>query len=132
MDDGYGSLFFGKHKLIPEVSPKKTVEGALGGILGCVVGYLIFALILNAFFEVKVNYIVLILLAIIISVISQCGDLIASYVKRDKGIKDYGAIFPGHGGMMDRFDSIIAVAPIILSIVLLLPENIQIFSLITT
>ena len=111
---------------------KKTVEGALGGILGCVVGYLIFALILNAFFEVKVNYIVLILLAIIISVISQCGDLIASYVKRDKGIKDYGAIFPGHGGMMDRFDSIIAVAPIILSIVLLLPENIQIFSLITT
>ena len=125
-------VFFGKHKLIPEVSPKKTVEGALGGILGCVVGYLIFALILNAFFEVKVNYIVLILLAIIISVISQCGDLIASYVKRDKGIKDYGAIFPGHGGMMDRFDSIIAVAPIILSIVLLLPENIQIFSLITT
>ena len=124
-------VFFGKHKLIPEVSPKKTVEGALGGILGCIVGYLVFALILNAFFEVKVNYIGLILLAVVISVISQCGDLIASYVKRDRGIKDYGKIFPGHGGMMDRFDSIIAVAPIILSIVLLLPENIQIFSLIT-
>ena len=93
---------------------------------------MVFALILDAFFEVAVNYIALVLLAVIISAISQCGDLIASYVKRDRGIKDYGTIFPGHGGMMDRFDSIIAVAPIILSVVLLLPENIQIFSLITT
>lgn len=125
-------VFFGKHKLIPEVSPKKTVEGALGGIFGCIVGYLVFALILDAFFEVAVNYVALVFLAVIISVISQCGDLIASYVKRDRGIKDYGTIFPGHGGMMDRFDSIITVAPIILSVVLLLPENIQIFSLITT
>lgn len=124
-------VFFGKHKLIPEVSPKKTVEGAFGGILGCIVGYVVFAVILNLFFEVSVNYLPLILLAIVISVISQCGDLIASYVKRERGIKDYGSIFPGHGGMMDRFDSIIAVAPVILIIVLLLPEDFQIFQMIT-
>jgi phosphatidate cytidylyltransferase len=123
-------VFFGKHKLIPEVSPKKTVEGAFGGVLGCIVGYVIFGVILNIFFDVTVNYIALILLAIVISVISQCGDLIASYVKRERGIKDYGSIFPGHGGMMDRFDSIIAVAPVILGIILLLPADIQIFSLI--
>lgn len=124
-------VFFGKHKLIPEVSPKKTVEGAFGGILGCIVGYVVFAVILNCFFDVTVNYIALILLAIMISAISQCGDLIASYVKRERGIKDYGCIFPGHGGMMDRFDSIIAVAPVLLGIILLLPSDIQIFSLIT-
>ena len=123
-------VFFGKHKLIPEVSPKKTIEGAFGGILGCIVGYVVFGVILNVFFDVTVNYIALILLAIVISVISQCGDLIASYVKREHGIKDYGSIFPGHGGMMDRFDSIIVVAPVIFGIILLLPSDIQIFSLI--
>ncbi len=121
-------VFFGKHKLIPEVSPKKTVEGAFGGILGCVIGYVVFGVILAQFFDVKVNYIALSLLAVGISVISQCGDLIASYVKREQGIKDYGFIFPGHGGIMDRFDSIIAVAPVIYGVVLLLPSNIQIFA----
>ncbi len=121
-------VFFGKHKLIPEVSPKKTVEGAVGGILGCVLGYVLFGVIIAAFFDVQVNYIVLTLLAIVISVISQCGDLIASYVKRERGIKDYGFIFPGHGGIMDRFDSIIVVAPVLYVIVLLLPSGAQIFS----
>ncbi len=121
-------VFFGKHKLIPEVSPKKTVEGALGGILGCVLGYVVFGMVIDNFFDVTVNYLALILLAIGISVISQLGDLIASYVKREAGIKDYGFIFPGHGGIMDRFDSILAVAPVIYGVVLLLPEGIKIFS----
>ncbi len=121
-------VFFGKHKLIPEVSPKKTVEGAFGGVLGCIVGYVVFALIIDHFFDVTVNYLILVLLAIVISVISQCGDLIASYVKRERGIKDYGFIFPGHGGIMDRFDSIIAVAPVIYAVVLLLPDAMPIFS----
>ncbi len=121
-------VFFGKHKLIPEVSPKKTVEGAFGGILGCVLGYVVFGLIIGHFFDITVNYLVLVLLAVGISVISQLGDLIASYVKREAGIKDYGFIFPGHGGIMDRFDSIIAVAPVIYAVVLLLPNGIAIFS----
>lgn len=121
-------VFFGKHKLIPEVSPKKTVEGAVGGILGCIAGYVLFGVVLAQFFDVTVNYVALILLAIGISVISQCGDLIASYVKRECGIKDYGFIFPGHGGIMDRFDSIIAVSPVIYGVTLLLPPSIQIFS----
>ena len=121
-------VFFGKHKLIPEVSPKKTVEGAFGGVLGCILGYVIFGVVIDMFFNVTVNYLALILLAVGISVISQCGDLVASYVKRERGIKDYGFIFPGHGGIMDRFDSIIAVAPTIYGVVLLLPSGIQIFS----
>ncbi len=121
-------VFFGKHKLIPEVSPKKTVEGAFGGVLGCILGYVIFGVVIDIFFDVTVNYLALVLLAVGISVISQCGDLVASYVKRERGIKDYGFIFPGHGGIMDRFDSIIAVAPTIYGVVLLLPSNIHIFS----
>ncbi len=121
-------VFFGKHKLIPEVSPKKTVEGAFGGILGCVLGYVGFGLVVDQFFDVTVNYLVLVLLAISISVVSQCGDLIASYIKRERGIKDYGFIFPGHGGIMDRFDSIIAVAPVIYAVVLLLSDSMPLFS----
>ena len=89
---------------------------------------MIFGVVIDIFFDVTVNYIALILLAVGISVISQCGDLVASYVKRERGIKDYGFIFPGHGGIMDRFDSIIAVAPTIYGVVLLLPSSIQIFS----
>ncbi len=121
-------VFFGKHKLIPEVSPKKTVEGAFGGILGCVIGYVVFALVIDHFFDVTVNYLILVLLAVFISVVSQCGDLIASYVKRERGIKDYGFIFPGHGGIMDRFDSILAVAPVIYVVTLLLSDHMPIFS----
>lgn len=115
-------VLFGKHKLIPAVSPKKTVEGALGGVLGCIIGYVAYAIILQFFFSVEVNYLVLVLLAVIISIVSQIGDLIASYVKRECGIKDFGFIFPGHGGVMDRFDSIIAVGPAIYFILLLLQD----------
>lgn len=120
-------MLLGRHKLIPEVSPKKTVEGAIGGIFGCAIGYGIYGLILEHVYSVKVHYLLLMALAILISVVSQLGDLIASYIKRERGIKDYGFIFPGHGGVMDRFDSIIAVAPVICAAVLLLPENLSIF-----
>ncbi len=119
--------FLGKRKLIPEVSPNKTVAGAFGGIVGCIVGYIVYALILQTWFEVRVNYWLLIALAAVIAVISQFGDLIASYIKRERGIKDYGFLFPGHGGVMDRFDSVIAVSPVLTAIVLLLPDNLNIF-----
>lgn len=116
--------FLGKHKLIPQVSPKKTVEGALGGILGCIVGYVMYALVLIFAFDVEVNYFYLIILAVIVSIIDQIGDLIASFMKREQGIKDFGNIFPGHGGVMDRFDSTLAVAPVILFMLQLFSMNV--------
>jgi len=119
---------FGKHKLIPKVSPKKTVEGAFGGILGCIVGFVLYGLIMQAISEVKVNYIAIILLAIVISIVSQFGDLVASYIKREREIKDFGFIFPGHGGVLDRFDSIIAVAPTIYFITYFTAYSFPIFS----
>ena len=103
----------GKHKLAPKVSPKKTVEGAFGGVLGCIAGFALYGFIIQSVSDVKVNYLAMIVLAVVISVISQFGDLVASYIKREREIKDFGFIFPGHGGVLDRFDSIIAVAPAI-------------------
>ncbi len=119
-------VLLGKHKLIPAVSPKKTVEGAVGGIFGCILGYSVYGLILDKCFDVSVNYIALLILSVVIAIVSQLGDLIASYIKRECGIKDFGFIFPGHGGVMDRFDSIIAVAPVLYGITLLLPDQLYI------
>lgn len=122
-------VLFGKHKLIPEVSPKKTVEGAFGGVLGCVLGFVIYGFVVARIHpEISVNYLMLVLLALAVSVVSQLGDLVASFVKREQGIKDFGTIFPGHGGVLDRFDSIIAVAPLIYMATLFVAKGI--FSLI--
>ena len=106
---------FGKHKLIPEVSPKKTVEGAVGGIVFAGISYIIYALIIRNFFDSSVmpNYLVMMIAGMIVAVISQIGDLIASVIKRRFGIKDYGWVFPGHGGVLDRFDSVILTAPVL-------------------
>ena len=103
-------VFFGKHKLIPEVSPKKTVEGAVGGIVGVCVAAVIFGLVMQFGFSKVPNYVILIVLAFVGGLLGMCGDLIASLIKREYGIKDYGNLFPGHGGIMDRFDSTIAVS----------------------
>jgi phosphatidate cytidylyltransferase len=113
-----GSLL-GKHKLIPEVSPKKTVEGAIGGIVFATFGSLLYGFGLDYIFEnVAVNYLVLGVCGAILAVVSQLGDLVASLIKREYGVKDYGNIMPGHGGLMDRFDSVIAVSTILLIIFL--------------
>ncbi|MBO4931617.1 MAG: CDP-archaeol synthase [Clostridia bacterium] len=106
---------FGKHKLIPEVSPKKTVEGAIGGVIFAGISYIVYALIIKNFFDSSVapNYIVMMIAGMIVSVISQIGDLIASVIKRRFGIKDYGWVFPGHGGVLDRFDSVLLTAPVL-------------------
>ncbi|MCR5404465.1 MAG: phosphatidate cytidylyltransferase [Butyrivibrio sp.] len=104
----------GRHKLVPVLSPKKTVEGAIGGSLGSVLVGLIFGYILYK--NVTRDYGVIIVLALITfagSIISQIGDLLASGIKREHNIKDYGTIIPGHGGIMDRFDSVIFVTPCI-------------------
>jgi phosphatidate cytidylyltransferase len=103
--------FLGRHKLIEDVSPKKTVEGAVGGVLFCIISFVLYSAVIGAIFDKEPQYIPLIIIAVISSVISQCGDLIASLIKRNYNMKDYSNIFPGHGGVMDRFDSIIAVAP---------------------
>ena len=109
----FTGYFFGRHKLIPTVSPKKTVEGAVGGTLiaaaafvGCGMVYA------HLYGTVRPHIFAMFICGAILSVISQIGDLIASYFKRNSGIKDYGNLFPGHGGVLDRFDSVIAVAPV--------------------
>lgn len=106
----------GKHKLIPDVSPKKTVEGAIGGSVFCAISFVIFGFAAGKVTTSSANLIEMIIAGLAISVISQFGDLIASLIKRHYGIKDYGKLFPGHGGVMDRFDSIIAIAPFLLMI----------------
>ncbi len=113
--------FFGKHKLIEKVSPKKTIEGAIGAVLGTALLFVIYALILTKL-NFGINYVNLIITAVLASVISQFGDLIASCIKRENNIKDYGYIIPGHGGILDRFDSIILVSPFIFYMALCLPS----------
>lgn len=108
---------FGKHKLIPDVSPKKTVEGSVGGILFCVLGLLLYGYIIQKIdTDVTVNYLMLGISGVFVSLVSQAGDLLMSAIKRTYGIKDYGKIFPGHGGVLDRFDSVLAVAHVLLLI----------------
>ncbi len=107
--------FFGKHKLCPNISPKKTVEGFFGGWICGVLFALLIALLWDTFFlptTVAVSYWQIAALAFVLSPLSVMGDLFASVVKRQVGAKDYGNIMPGHGGMMDRFDSLLFVAPL--------------------
>lgn len=101
-------IIFGKHKLCPSISPKKTIEGALGGIFGSLI-------LLNLFnyFVLKNNIVFVTLSVIILSIVAQIGDLFASKIKREMGIKDFSNIIKGHGGFLDRFDSIIFVTPLV-------------------
>lgn len=105
---------FGRHKLIPSVSPKKTIEGSIGGTVFCVIGCVAYRLILDNMYENLPEIWIFAVLGFVVSIVSQIGDLIFSLIKRRYGIKDYGVIFPGHGGVLDRFDSVIATAPLIL------------------
>lgn len=105
----------GKHKLCPSISPKKTVEGAVGGIAFCIISALLLGLIFKLIIipDYNVNFLALTLLGLIVAPVSILGDLSFSLIKRSLKIKDYGSIFPGHGGMIDRFDSIIFTAPVV-------------------
>ena len=105
----FTGVFFGKHKLIESVSPKKTIEGSIGGTLFCALGFVVMGIVANSF-GCNANFVFLAIGGVIISVISQIGDLIMSVIKRHYGVKDYGRLFPGHGGMLDRLDSILAVS----------------------
>ena len=109
----FAGMAFGKHKLAPLVSPKKTVEGFLGGIIGGMVGMVLFRIILFLCTEVQLNILWCIALGLVGAVMGQLGDLVFSAVKREYGIKDYGRLLPGHGGVLDRFDSVIFAAPVL-------------------
>lgn len=100
---------FGKKKLCPVVSPKKTVAGGVWGVLGCGVSFVVFGLVCNGFFNKSYSILTLAVLSVVFSIVGQTGDLAASAVKRRLGVKDFGRLFPGHGGVLDRFDSIIAI-----------------------
>lgn len=105
---------FGKHKLCSKLSPKKSKEGAVGGIAGAAILGLLFAIAMVLVTDASKSFIYkLPIICAIASVVSQFGDLIASGIKRENDVKDYGQIIPGHGGIMDRFDSVILVSPII-------------------
>ena len=118
---------FGKHKLCPVVSPHKTVEGAIGGVIGTMVfgvlATVIYAFAANrtvAFTRSNIGismYGIIALLGVVAAILGIYGDLFASVVKRQCGIKDYGTIFPGHGGILDRFDSVMFIAPFVTTVI---------------
>ncbi len=106
----FTGMLLGKHKLIPEVSPKKTVEGSIGGTLFCAAAIFAYGCYIVHFTSYSGTLWIFAVLGLVIAVVSQIGDLCMSVIKRTYGIKDYGKLFPGHGGVLDRFDSIIAVS----------------------
>ena len=103
----------GKHKLAPKVSPKKSVEGSIGGLAGNVVCGCLFAFVMERWFGGGISYGSMAVLALACGVVAQMGDLSFSLIKREYGIKDYGKLFLAHGGVLDRFDSVLFVAPVI-------------------
>lgn len=109
----FAGTFLGKRKLCVEISPKKTVEGAIGGILGCILFMVLYAVFIKNVLHYNINIWGFIILALLASVFSEIGDLAASVIKRQYKVKDFGNILPGHGGVMDRLDSILFVAPLV-------------------
>ena len=117
----FAGRFFGKHKLAPIVSPNKTVEGVVGGVLMTVLGMMIYCLIMQFGFKLRVNYFYAVIYGILGALSGVFGDLSFSAIKRQTGIKDYGNLIPGHGGILDRFDSTTVVAPLTEALLLLIP-----------
>lgn len=118
-----GALFIGmacgKHKLAVRTSPKKTVEGALGGLACSVLFTLLYGIVLRFAFKLSIDFAILAIWSAIGGVVSQLGDLLFSLLKRESGLKDYGTILPGHGGVLDRFDSMATLAPVMALLVCL-------------
>lgn len=117
----FAGRFFGKHKLAPVVSPNKTVEGVIGGVVLTVLVMLLYCLLMQFGFQLKVNYLYAVIYGMAGAMAGVFGDLSFSAVKRQTGIKDYGNLIPGHGGILDRFDSMTLVAPLAEALLLLIP-----------
>ncbi len=117
----FAGVFLGKHRGITKVSPNKSLEGYIGGFITGVVFALLYGLVISAIIDHPVNYISLALCGLLGALVTELGDLAFSLVKRQFGVKDYGNLLPGHGGMLDRFDSMIFCGPMVLFIVTLLP-----------
>lgn len=109
----FSGYFFGKRKLCPEISPKKTVEGAIGGVFGDVILCSLLAFIFSVATGYAINWVSFVLFLPVGAILGILGDLCASIIKRQAGIKDYGNVMPGHGGVMDRFDSWVFIAPVL-------------------
>lgn len=117
----FAGKFLGKHKLAPVLSPNKTIEGAIGGVLGAVILCIIYTMVCHEWFDVLIsNKFYVGLIGGIAACVSQIGDLVASAIKRFVDIKDFGKIIPGHGGILDRFDSILFTAPVVYILLILL------------
>lgn len=117
----FAGRFFGEHKMSPVISQHKTVEGAIGGTVAAVVCMILYTLILQLAFKLNVNYLYAVIYGLLGSVAGIFGDLCFSVIKRQTGIKDYGTILPGHGGILDRFDSMMLVGPLMEVLLLMLP-----------
>lgn len=116
--------FLGKHKLIPSVSPKKTIEGSIGGLVSCIIVNVLYAIVYSAVFlkdTASINYIALIAVSIVASLAGMIGDLAASVIKRICSIKDFGNLLPGHGGLLDRLDSMNFAVPAGLALLMIFP-----------
>ena len=117
----FAGVYFGRHKVTPRVSPNKSAEGFLGGVLTGIVCMFIYCGIIALATDIRVNFWAVALYGILGSVAVEIGDLAFSLIKRLVGIKDYGKLIPGHGGMLDRFDSMSFAAPVIYVLVVVLP-----------
>lgn len=106
-------MLIGKHKMAPKLSPKKSVEGGIGGIAGAALIAVLYAFAINRFGNAQADVLAYAVIGAVGGAVSQVGDLAASAIKRNYDIKDYGTLIPGHGGILDRFDSVIFTAPII-------------------
>ena len=113
--------FLGRHKLAPVISPNKTVEGLFGGLLGAVLGVAAYCLVMDKVLHLQVQYLYVPVYGILGSLGAVFGDLSFSAIKRQTGIKDYGNLIPGHGGILDRFDSMVVVAPLVELLMLYIP-----------
>ncbi len=109
----FAGMLFGKHKLAPHVSPKKTIEGSLGGFVGSLFLVAVYAVFVHFAFQMHVSVPAVIALGLLGSFMGQLGDLSFSVIKREFGVKDYSKLLPGHGGVLDRFDSVAFVAPVV-------------------
>ena len=117
----FAGVFLGKHRGITRVSPNKSLEGYIGGILSGAIFLLLYGVILHRFAAIEPNYAALAVYGLVGSAVTELGDLSFSLIKRQYGVKDYGTLLPGHGGMLDRFDSMIFAAPAVWLMVELWP-----------